>query len=265
MTGDARVPRSGSIGFGPGSVRVAARNFLVWRSYAWASAAGNFGEPLLYLLALGWGLGRIVPNLGGMTYAEFIAPGLVVSTAMYTATFECTFGSYTRLDAQRTYDAILATPVTVSQLVTGEILWGGMKATFGASIVLVVIASFGLVPSPLAVLVVPVAFLAGLAFAASALVVTALSRSYEFFNYYFVLVIAPMFLFSGIFFPLDQMPAWVGLLAQALPLTHVVETSRALVRGTATAHTALHLAAIPLFLAPAYGACLVLVRRRLVR
>lgn len=259
-TSDAPAP----LGFVRGSLAVAGRNFLVWRAYAWASAAGNFGEPLLYLLALGWGLGRVVPALEGMTYAEFIAPGLVVSTAMYTATFECTFGSYTRLDTQRTWDAILATPIGIGEIVTGEILWGGMKATFGAAIVLAVIAAFGLVVSPLAVFVLPVAFLAGLVFSSSALVVTALSRSYEFFNYYFVLFVAPTFLFSGIFFPLSEMPRWVEGLAQALPLTHVVEASRALVRGTAGPATAGRVAAIVAFLVPTYAACRVLIRRRVV-
>jgi lipooligosaccharide transport system permease protein len=250
-------------GFATGAWAVTRRNLSVWRRYAGASAIGNFGEPLLYLVALGYGLGRVVPELAGMTYAEFIAPGLVVSTVMYTATFEGTFGAYTRLSTQRTFDAILASPITPHELVAGEVLWGGLKGAFGATAVLVVIALFGLVPSWLAIATLPVGFVAGLMFMAMALVVTGLSRSYEFFNYYFTLLVAPMFLFSGVFFPLEEMPAFVQWGALALPLTHVVEVSRALVRGTVTAHHAGHLLAIGGFLLLAYWGCVRLLRRRL--
>jgi lipooligosaccharide transport system permease protein len=250
-------------GFWFGARRVTERNLRVWRRYAGASALGNFGEPLLYLVALGYGLGRIVPDLGGMSYAEFIAPGLVVSTVMYTATFEGTFGSYTRLATQKTFDAILATPITVGELVAGEIMWGGLKASFGAAIVLSVIRLFGLVPSWLALSVVPVAFAAGLMFAAMALLVTALSNSYESFNYYFTLFVAPMFLFSGVFFPLDRMPGWVEQGAQLLPLTHAVVISRALIRGDVDPNLFCHFGAIVAFTTVASVACWRLMRRRL--
>ncbi len=250
-------------GFWAGAMGVVSRNLRVWQNYASASAIGNFGEPLLYLVALGYGLGRVVPRLGGMSYAEFIAPGLVVSTVMYTATFEGTFGSYTRLSTQKTYEAILATPVTTEELVAGEVIWGGIKAVLGAASVLLVIALFGLVPSWLAVGALLLGFLAGCMFTAMALVVTAFSRSYEFFNYYFTLVVAPMFLFSGVFFPLDQMPAWARHGAAIFPLTHVVELSRALVRGTLGAHHLVHLGVIAGFTAVAYATCSRLLARRL--
>lgn len=239
-------------GFLHGALHVVRRNFQVWRHYAGASALGNFGEPLLYLVALGFGLGRVIPELDGMSYAEFIAPGLVVSTVMYTATFECTFGSYSRLESQRTYDAVLATPVTIPELVAGEVLWGAIKSTIGAFFVLLVIAAFGLVRSWMAAFVLPVAFVAGLLFSALALAVTSVSKSYEFFSYYFTLVVAPMFLFSGIFFPLERMPEMVRFSAQALPLTHVVEIARALVHGTVTRQVTAHLVTVTVFLAAAY-------------
>jgi lipooligosaccharide transport system permease protein len=250
-------------GFWFGARRVTERNLRVWRQYAGASALGNFGEPLLYLVALGYGLGRIVPDVGGMSYAEFIAPGLVVSTVMYTATFEATFGSYTRLATQKTFDAVLATPLTVRELVAGEVIWGGLKASFGAAIVLLVVRLFGLVPSWGALWVVPLGFAAGLMFAAMALLVTALSHSYESFNYYFTLFVAPMFLFSGIFFPLERLPEWVDQVALALPLTHAVVLSRGLVRGTVEMGDWVHLGAIFGFTAVAYLLCSVLLERRL--
>ena len=250
-------------GFVFGALRVTQRNLRVWHQYAGASALGNFGEPLLYLVALGYGLGRIVPRIGGMSYAEFIAPGLIVSTAMYTATFECTFGSYTRLATQKTFEAVLATPITVGELVAGEAIWGGLKATFGATIVLLVIGLFGLAPSWLALGVLPAAFATGLMFASLALTVTALSHSYESFHYYFTLAVAPMFLFSGVFFPLDRMPAWVGQIAQALPLTHAVQVSRSLVRGTIGPELWLHAAVIFGVAGVAAVACWRLLSRRL--
>jgi lipooligosaccharide transport system permease protein len=255
--------RRASAGFWFGVWRVAERNLRVWRRFAGASTLGNFGEPLLYLLALGYGLGSIMPRVEGMSYAEFIAPGLVVSTVMYTATFEGTFGSYTRLETQRTFDAILATPITIGELVAGEVLWGGLKASFGAAIVLSVIRLFGLVGSWSALWVIPLGFAAGIMFTAMALVVTALSESYESFNYYFTLVVAPMFLFSGIFFPLQQLPGWVDHVSHLLPLTHAVELARGCVRGTAGVGELWHLGAIVAFTVVAYTACRVLLVRRL--
>ena len=145
----------------------------MWRSYLAPSALGNFGEPMLYLLALGFGLGAIVPEIGGMSYAEFIAPGLIVSTVMYTSTFEATFGTYTRLASQKTFEALLATPITVPEIVAGEVLFCGVKSAFGAASVLAVITLFGLVPSWLALAVVPLGFVAGLMFSSMALVMTA--------------------------------------------------------------------------------------------
>ena len=235
----------------------------MWRHYAAASALGNFGEPLLYLLALGYGLGRVVPPIDGQSYAEFIAPGLVVSTVMYTATFEGTFGAYTRLTTQGTFEAMLATPITVPEIVAGEVLWGGLKSTFGAAVVLAVITAFGLVPSKLALGVLPLGFVAGAMFYAMALCMSGLSKSYEFFNYYFTLWVAPMYLFSGVFFPLERAPGWALGLAQVLPLTHVVAVSRALVRGTAGLHLIGHVLVILLYLALAYALAARLLVRRL--
>jgi lipooligosaccharide transport system permease protein len=252
-------------GFVASALQVTVRNLVVWRRVALASAVGYVGEPLLYLVALGFGLGQVVPDFDGMSYAEFIAPGLVVSTVMYTATFECTFGAYTRLETQGTYDAILATPITLAELVAGEIFFGAIKACFGGTIVLLVAAGFGLVPSLSAVLVIPAAFLAGLLFSAMGLVVSAMSRSYEVFNYYFTLVIAPMYLFGGVFFPLGHMPAWVQHAALIVPLTHVVALSRALVRGTVTPALGLHVVAITAFLSVAYAVALRTMKTRMTK
>ncbi|MEM1031484.1 MAG: ABC transporter permease [Myxococcota bacterium] len=259
-------PSSTPRGYLQGVTAVVARNLIVWRAYAGASVVGNFGEPVLYLVALGFGLGTIVRDLGGMSYAEFIAPGLVVSTVMYTATFEMTYGAYTRLTVQSTYDALLATPITISELVAGELVFAGIKSLVGATCVLIVVAAFGLAPAWSALGALPLAFAAGVLFAAMALAVTSVSRSYEFFNYYFTLVIAPMFLFSGIFFPLAETPRWAQGLALVLPLTHVVAIVRPLVRGTFDPATAApSLLAIVLLTATSIVLCQRGMRRRLSR
>jgi lipooligosaccharide transport system permease protein len=166
---------------------------------------------------------------------------------------------------QHIYDAILATSVTIGELVAGEIFFGGVKACFGGTIVLAVASAFRLVPAWTALLVVPIAFLAGLLFSAMALVVSGFARSYDVFNYYFTLVIAPMYLFGGVFFPLDRMPPWIQRAALAVPLTHVVNLSRSLVRGNLRPDLVFSLGAIVVFLVTAYLVAERAVRRRLVR
>jgi lipooligosaccharide transport system permease protein len=166
---------------------------------------------------------------------------------------------------QHTYDAILATPVTIGELVAGEIFFGGVKSCFGGTVVLAVATAFGLVPAWTALLVVPVAFVAGLLFSAMALVVSGFAKSYDVFNYYFTLIIAPMYLFGGVFFPLDRMPPWIQRAALAVPLTHVVELSRSLVRGTVRLDLVASLGAILVFLVTAYLIAERAIRRRLAR
>ena len=208
------------------------RDLKVWLTFYKASLIGNLGEPLLYLVAMGLGLGKLVGPVNGLPYIAFLAPGLVCSAAMYTATFECTFGAFTRMTRQLTYDAILATPVSLDEIVLGEIMWGATKSLFSGAAMLLVMSFFGLVTSPWAVLVLPLSIIIGFLFASLSMIVTAKSPSYDFFSYYFTLGIAPMFLFSGIFFPIDNLPGWAQTMAWFLPLTHGVNISRALFAGT---------------------------------
>jgi lipooligosaccharide transport system permease protein len=247
-----------------GAFRVVQRHLDVWRAYIAPSVLGNFGEPILYLLAMGYGLGRLVPRIGGQDYAEFIAPGLVVSTAMNTATFEALFGSYTRMTGQKTFDAILATPVSVRELVAGEILFCGLKGAFGGASVAAVVAAFGLFDSAWALALVPVSLLVALVFGAMALVMTALSPGYEFFNYYLTLLVAPMFLLGGIFFPLEGLPRWTQGLSLALPLTHAVALARPLARGEAGVGLVVPALLLVAVGAAAWGLSSWLLRRRLV-
>jgi len=208
------------------------RNFTVYRTYYKASLVGNIGEPILYLFAMGLGLGGYITDIQGMRYIDYIAPGLIVTSAMYSATFECTFGSFTRLTQRRTFDSILATPVSLEDLVAGEILWGTTKSLISGFIMIVVMVLFGLyTPSPGFFAIAGVVACTGVVFAAAALCCTALSPSYEFFNYYFTLFIAPMFFLSGVFFPMDRFPALFQWLSYTLPATESVALVRHFFHG----------------------------------
>ena len=248
-----------------GALRVWRRNLESWKQYAPSFFIAHLGEPIFYLLAIGYGVGRYVTEMDGLPYAVFLAPGIVATTAMNTASFESTFGSFTRMTQQNTYVAILATPCSVADIVAGDILWSATKSVVGVCFVLAVTALFGLLGGGWALLLVPVGFLIGLTFASLGLLATARASSYDFFNYYFTLVVAPMYLFSGIFFPLHRMPAWVETASLALPLTHVVNLSRALVRGTLTPGLVVNAVAIAVFLVPAYFLAERGIRKRLQR
>lgn len=218
------------------SFKVWRRNLAVYRKLYIYSILPNFFEPLIYLSAMGLGLGYYVSGIPGMSYLQFIAPGLIASTAMFAVSFECTFASYVRMTFQKTYEAIIATPVNVEDVILGEILWGATKSLLYGSIILLVIAPLGLVKSWTVLLVPLVLILFGILFSLIAMIFTSLVPNIDSFNYYFSLGVTPMFMFSGIFFPLDHMPFWVRAIAEATPLYHMVNLCRELVTGAFTSH-----------------------------
>jgi lipooligosaccharide transport system permease protein len=183
---------------------------------------------------------------------------------MFAAAYECTYGSYVRMVHQKTYEAIMTTPLSLEDVVAGDILWGASKGAFNATILLVIVSLFGLSRS-LWVLAVPIIVgLLACVFAACSLTVAALARSFEFFNYYLTLVVTPMFLFCGVFFPVSSLPRWAQTVTQFLPVTFSVEAVRGLMRGQPTVGSLLSvLTLVPLALA-AYLLAARLVRRRLV-
>ncbi len=211
--------------------RVWYRNFKVWLKHLQASLIGNLGQPFLFLLAFGFGLGKSVPEIEGMSYLQFIAPGLVASAVMYSAAFEATYGSYTRLSTQGTFEAILITPITVVELTLGEILWGATKGLVAGLIMLATLPLFGVVPSYWSVLMIPLLFVEGIIFSAFGLIMTAVATNYDFFNYFTSLVITPLFLFSGIFFSLKAVTPALRNGLMLLPLSNIVDLSRMLCYG----------------------------------
>jgi lipooligosaccharide transport system permease protein len=189
-------------------------------------------EPILYLVALGFGLGTLVKAINNLSYVQFIAPALISISMMYSSFFECTYGSFVRMYYQKTFDAIIATPVSIEEVIAGEILWGATRSLISACIVVGVVEAFGLIRSPMALLILPLAILSGLMFSALGICFTSLAPNIDFFNYPGFLFITPMFLLSGTFFPLTQLPWGVQLFAQTfLPLTHTVNLARGLVLG----------------------------------
>ena len=208
------------------------RNFDVFMKTWHVNFLPSLIEPILYLLAFGFGLGTFVTEIEGISYMQWIAPGLVAITVMYGGFFECTYGSFVRMYFQRTFDAIIATPVNVEEVIAGELLWGATRATFNSAIVLAVVVAFGLISSPFFLAMLPVAFFGGLLFAALGMCFTALAPNIDFFNYPTFLLITPMFLISNTFIPLASFPSQLQTIALAvLPLTHVADLSRVLVVG----------------------------------
>ncbi len=240
------------------------RNVLVWRKLMGAALAMNFGEPVLYLLGLGYGLGFFIGEMAGLPYLTFLASGIVASSAMTTASFEGMYSVYTRMVPQRTYEALLATPLTVDDIVAGELLWCATKSLISSSAILAVAALLGAVAGWQALLAVPAFFLIGLCFAGPAVVMSALAPNYDFFEYYFTLALTPMLLVCGVFYPVDALPAALQAIVQVLPLTHAVALVRPLVAGLPPEQPLLHLAVLAAYAAAGWYAATALVRRRLI-
>ena len=241
------------------------RNFLVWRKLAIPAVLGNLADPLIYMLGLGYGMGRLLPEVGGVSYVTFLAAGTVVSSTMNAATFEALYSAFSRMHVQKTWDAILNTPLSIDHVLAGELLWGASKSLLSGLAILLVVACLGLTSSWLALWVIPVVFLTGLAFAALGLIVCALAPSYDFFMYYFTLFITPMMLVSGVFFPADQLPPVLHSIAAWLPLSHAVELARPLLLGQVPARFLGHVLALLAIAGLAFYVALVLTRRRLLK
>lgn len=241
------------------------RNRLVWRKLAIPSMLGNLADPMLYMLGLGYGLGAMLPEVGGMPYIAFLAAGTVCSSTMMSASFEAMYSSFSRMHVQRTWDAIMNAPVMLEDVVLGEAVWAASKAFLSGTAVLLVAAALGLVSSVLALWVLPIIFLTGLAFAGMGLVMTSLSPSYDFFMYYFTLAVTPMMLASGVFFPIEQLPVWLQSAAHVLPLTHAVELARPLMTGTVPRAIVVHLLVLFAYAAVSLYVALLLARRRLLK
>ena len=240
------------------------RHLTVYTKLYKSSIALNFVEPVLYLAALGLGLGAFVKEIEGVPYIKFIAPGIIASSSMFAAIYECTYGTFVRMTFQKTFDAILATPVNLEDLVAGELMWGATKSLLYGTIIIIVISLFGLVDSPLIIFAIPILFISGLIFAEISVIFVAIIPGIDSFNYFYTLLMTPMFLFSGIFFPLDNLPPLVLRIAFFTPLYHLVNICRGLAseKITVPAWDIVWILVVALLLAPYPFR---LMRRRIVK
>jgi lipooligosaccharide transport system permease protein len=241
------------------------RHFLVWKKIAAPSILGHLADPVIYMLGLGYGLGSLLPEMGGMSYMAFLAAGTVCYSTMNSASFEVLYSGFARMHEQRTWEAILNTPVSLDDVVLSEILWAATKSLMSGIAVLSVIWLLGLSHSLMSLWMIPLALLVGLTFAAIGLIVTALAPSYDFFMYYFTLVITPMMLLCGVFFPVTQLPEGMQIVASVLPLTHAVDLARPLMSGAVPPSAVLNIIVLLVYALVGFYVSLVLFRRRLSR
>ena len=245
-----------------GAYIVWVRNATVWLKSWKTSLVGSVGEPLFYVLGLGYGLGTIVPDIDGVPYLRYVAPGLMISSVMQSVTIEATYMIFTKMEHQRVYASMILSPLTFGDILLGEILWVMTKGLICGGTVLALLLAFGVGPVWPGLLGIPLILLAGFIFASLGLIVTSLARGYDSFNYYFTLFIGPMFFFSGIFFPVRHLGSWVERLSWCFPLTHLVRISRSLLAGTAGGSPVLSLCVVALVAVGAFATASSLMRRR---
>lgn len=222
-------------------------------------------EALLYLFAIGMGIGSYVKEIDGIPYVTFIAPAILAIAVMNSAFFECTYGSFVRMYYQKSFDAMIATPLSIEDVIVGELLWGATRSVIYVAIMLPVLAVFKVISLPMALLTLPLAFLGGLMFAGIAMCFTAITPGIDTLNYPSFLFITPMTLFSGTFFPLTLLPVALQYFALAvLPLTHVVTIMRMFTQAAISPLLLLHLVWIVLVTVLFSIAAINLMRKRLI-
>ncbi len=238
------------------------RNFLVWKKLAVPSLLGNIAEPLITLAAFGWGVGSLIGTVQGVPYIQFLASGAIVMSLMMAASFEALYSAFSRMHVQKTWDAIRVTPTGLSDVLLGELTWAASKALLSGVAILVVIVVLGISRDWTLLFALPLLLLAGLVFSALGLVMNALARGYDFFTYYFTLVLTPMTFLSGVYFPLTALPTPLQWLAQLLPLHAAVELIRPLFFGRWDALAPLHLLILFAYLLAGWALALALTQRR---
>jgi lipooligosaccharide transport system permease protein len=247
------------------AIKVWHRNLSVFRRTWLVNFFPPLVEALLYLFAIGMGIGAYVKEIGGIPYVTFIAPAILAIAVMNSAFFECTYGSYVRMYYQKSFDAMIATPLSIEDVIAGELLWGATRSVIYVVIMLPVLAAFGVISLPLALLAIPFAFLGGLMFAGIAMCFTAITPGIDTLNYPAFLFITPMTLFSGTFFPLTLLPVALQYFTLALlPLTHLVAIMRMFTLAAVSPAVLLHLVWIIIVTILCCIAAINLMRRRLI-
>jgi len=250
-------------------MKVWHRNLIVYQKTWKINFLPPLLEPLFYLVAFGVGLAALVGNIiyegFEVSYVFFIAPALIAINIMYNAFFENTYASFVRMYYQRTFDAMMATPLNLPEVITGEIFWGATKSMIATAIMQTIISAFGLIQYPTGLLMVPLAFLGGIAFGSIGMFFTGIVATIEMFNLPIFLFVTPMFLFSGTFFPLENLPIWAQKLATILPLTHLVKLTRAFSFGIIEAGLLWSIGYLLLFCLVFFPLAIYKMERRLIK
>lgn len=241
------------------------RNFLVWKKLAVASILGNIAEPLITLIAFGYGLGSLLQKVNGIPYIEFLASGSVCMSIMMAASFETLYSAFSRMHVQKTWDALLNAPLALDDVVFAEMLWAATKSLFSGLAILLVLFMLGIGLHPHTVVVVPLLFLIGMTFASLGLIINALARGYDFFTYYFTLVLTPMIFLSGVYYPTTQLPAWLQAVAEVLPLGAAVNLIRPLLLGAWPLDVTKNILLLVLYCVTGFYIATILTRRRLLK
>ncbi|HLT26715.1 MAG TPA: ABC transporter permease [Zeimonas sp.] len=246
-------------------VPVFRRNLLVWRKLAFASIIGNVADPLIILVAFGYGLGSLLERVEGVPYIVYLAAGSMCMSTMMAASFESLYSAFSRMHVQRTWESLMNAPLELDDIVIAEWAWAGAKAVLSGFAILVVVWVLDISRAPTLPLTLFVVVLTGLCFSAIGLCVNALARGYDFFTFYFTLFITPLTFLSGVYFPMDRLPDWLAAIAHVLPLAPAVELVRPLVLGSLPSEPFVPLATLVGYTAAALYIALVLTRRRYAR
>lgn len=242
------------------------RNLLVWRKLAVPSLIGNIAEPLIWLVAFGYGMGALVGSVqvNGtvVPYILFLASGSICMSAMNAASFEALYSAFSRMHVQKTWDGIMNAPVGLDDVVFAEMLWAAFKSLFTVTAIMLVMLALGISHSPKLVVAWCVLAGCGVVFSSIALIFNALAKSYDFFTYYFTLFMTPMMFLSGVFFPLEQLPGVVRAVAHWLPLANAVALVRPLFMDQWPATPWRHLAVLAIYAVAAFWVALAFTRRR---
>ena len=241
------------------------RNIMVWRRLVTQSIIGNVAEPVITLLAFGYGFGSMLPPLEGVSYIAFLASGAICMNTFNAATFESLYSAFTRMHVQRSWEAMMHAPLSLDDVVLAEMLWAATKSVFTGVSVLAVIAVLGISHEPFMLLTIPLLLVIGMTAASLGLVINALARNYDLFTYYFTLVVTPMWFLSGVFFPTVQMPWWLQEISRVLPLTAAVNLVRPLILGRMPEEIGFNLLILLGYIVIALYAAVVLTRRRLLK
>jgi lipooligosaccharide transport system permease protein len=238
------------------------RNLLVWKKLAVSSVLGNIADPLITLVAFGYGLGKLLPMVQGIPYIVYLAAGSICMSTMMAASFEALYSAFSRMHVQKTWESIMNAPVELDDVMTAEWLWAATKSMFSAVAILMVMLGMGISREPTLLLAIPVAALVGLTFSALGLCFNATAKGYDSFSYYFTLVLTPLIFISGVYYPMENLPSWLQFIASALPLASAVELVRPAVTGQWPTNILPKLLHLTVFAVIAFYIALVLTRKR---